>query len=126
MVSLSLEDAVKSIGKWTDWCHMTVEERMEKLVAVRQILHSLGEEPVTREECDTGQTPHAPLSGEEAVDFIDLLSSMLKWHRSDRATLDDVLKHPWFTKDYGHDTEKPWLEKYHRGYIYYVNGKRWI
>lgn len=119
----SLEEAVQSIGVWAPWCRMSVEERMEKLSAVYDLC---GGGEATREECDTGEPPHKALSVEEARDFIELLAMMLTWRRDVRAPLEKVLEHRWFTVDYSCDTEAPWLQRYHRGYQYFVDGEQLV
>lgn len=118
----SLEDTIRSIGTWTPWCHMTVEERVANLKALHKDLNTRNVK-ITREECDTGEPPHGPMSEREVQDFLDLLSGMLTWHRGNRASLEQVLEHRWFTTDYEGDKDKPWVQKYHRGFQYWSNGK---
>ena len=129
----TLEQTLKRIGTWTLWCSMSIEQRMSKLSDFKKLVGD--DEPVTLKECDTGPPPHNILSQEETDDLLDLLSLMLRWERKDRASLEEVLQHRWFSTHYGRngldgdkykgkgkDSDQPWLQRYHRGWQYSING----
>ena len=118
----SLSQKIKKIGHWKRWCYLSVEERR----AVVKAYQSYGKdpeevEPVTDDEVNTGAPPPERLSDDEAADFENILSSMLKIERVDRTSLDKLMAHPWLTKAYEQSTSGPWLENFSRGREYQIH-----
>lgn len=121
---LPLAKAVRAIGTWPAWSHLSVTQRQAKIDELYKLTEC---EEVLEQECDTGEPPQAPLSEEEATDFIALLGSMLRWERGERATAEEVAGHVWLRKEYGEVKDSgAWLQRYHRGWQFFVNGELWL
>ena len=117
----SLAGRVDSIGEWKPWCSMTVSKRVSTykkyLRASRTSRVRDSEVPEwVREE---SAPPPPKLSPGEQHDFLELLTSILKWLPEDRPSLEEISKHKYFSKSYlyaaGCDESRPWLEKFYWG-----------
>ena len=105
---------IQQVGKWKEWHYMSIDQRRA------YIKKSKGEdyEPPDTELIDNGPPP-GPLSKQEVKDLEDVLSSMLKYEKSDRATLEDLMKHSWLTSAYEDPVgNEPWLKRYSPGRTY--------
>ena len=115
-----LFDRIQGIGNLSQWDYMSVDERVER---ARAYYISLGDEDkaadtdALRAEVDTGSPPVGPLSEDETYDFANLLRIMLEYSKTERASLEDVAKHMWFTtptvdlwEELG--DESPWFVPY--------------
>ena len=107
----SLKTKIARIGNWPEWFTLTLEQRVTRKQEYN--MEEFGH--ITTADVDD-EPPPAPLSDEEKVDFEDILSSMLKYEKSDRAPLERVVGHPWFKNSYGKVEDVVWLKEYKRGW----------
>ena len=109
-----------------EWHDMSLEQRLER---AQKFYTSMGwhkkaaDTDTLMAEVDTGSAPVGPLSSDEVADFASMLFSMLKWHSADRARLEDVIQHRWFTTPTTDpweflDGEAPWIVTCHPGNNY--------
>ena len=107
----SLHGKIEHIGKWEEWHYLPLEERLRRMKECSEdqyghmALADVDDEP-----------PPGPLSDEEKADFENLLSSMLKYEKTERATLTEVVKHPWFKQTYRESSTDEWLQQYAQGW----------
>lgn len=113
----TLHGQITNIGNFHPWHQLTIEERRVKLDRYNELFGR--SEDTSDKGLDRGPPPPAKLSPEEAADFEDLLSKLLTWERSDRATLDEIRDHPWLTKAYAPLGNEIWLQRYYFGQGYY-------
>ena len=102
------------IGKWKEWQYMTTDQRRI------YIKKSKGEdyEPPDTELNDHGRPP-GPLLEQEARDFEDVLSSILKYEKLERPVLGDLIRSAWLTSRYESSMgDEPWLKRYSPGRTY--------
>ena len=113
-VATTLSERIDAIGQWKSWCYMSIEDRMTLL---RDFNRAAGREDdeVSPKEVDTGPPPPGPLSAQEAEDFKDILSSMLKFPPNERRKLEDIVSHAWLKSSYNDDKSEPWLMVYSPG-----------
>ena len=96
---------IGSVNK--EWHDMSLDQRLE---LAQKFYTSMGRHETAADtatlmaEVNTGNAPVGPLSNDEITDFVSLLRSMLQYRRADRASLADVIQHPWFTTP----TTDPW------------------
>ena len=123
---------IYAIGNVSEWHDMSLEERLER---AQKFYTSVGmhkqaaETDTLMTEVDTGDAPVGPLSNKESADFASMLSSMLQYHKADRASLDQVIKQPWFTTSTTdpwelQGEESPWIVNYHPGTNYVTAEER--
>ena len=109
----SLSGKIGNIGTWREWHYLTLEERVRRT----QEFYAGSDDP--HENMTTAdvvcEPPPAALSDEERHDFEDLLSSILKYEKADRLSLEKILEHPWLQKTYGDASEEAWLKSYSIG-----------
>ena len=111
---LALGAKILQIGKWKEWHFMTTDQRRT------YIKKSKGEdyEPPETELNDHGPPP-GPLSEQEARDFEDVLSSILKYEKLERPVLGDLIRSAWLTSRYESSMgDEPWLKRYSPGRTY--------
>jgi serine/threonine-protein kinase SRPK3 len=113
----TLKQRVQYIGAWPRWCYWTPEQRKQALLERIPNWHQYENLRPIEEEIHRGPNPHEKLTEEERVDFVDLLGKMLRYNPDERASIADILEHPWFHKDYQdvwalHDA---WFQKYDPG-----------
>ena len=107
LVDESLRAKVDRIGTWHEWFTLSLEERVARKKEYSE--EDFGH--ITTADVDD-EPPPAPLLHDEKPDFVDLLSSVLKYEKSDRTCLKDILAHPWFSKQYGKAVDEAWLKEY--------------
>lgn len=120
----TLHGQIVNIGNWHPWHRLTVEERRERLQAWNRDCDAAID--TSDAALDRGQPPPKALSPEEAADFEDLLKSLLTWDRKDRATVKNILGHPWLNKQYVEKQDDHWLQKYYYGCGYSSPDKTYI
>ncbi|KPI39719.1 Serine/threonine-protein kinase SRPK [Cyphellophora attinorum] len=120
----TLHGQIRNIGNWHPWHKLTIEQRRARLEDYNAVLED--KEDTSDKALDRGPPGHAALSDEEAADFEDLLRKMFTWERSERITIGNVLKHPWFNKKYLVEESGPWLQYYYYGCGYSAFGVRYI
>ena len=121
-----LMQRIYDIGTFSDWHSITLDERLERAWKFYQGMgwhDQAADTEALMAEVDTGNSPVGQLSDEESAYFASLLFSMLKWHKADRARLEDVVQHPWFTTPTNDPWEllggeAPWIATYHPGHNY--------
>ena len=102
----SLHARVARIGDWDEWFHLSLEERV-----ARKKAYSEEYADTTTADVDSIPPP-LPLTEEEQVDFEALLSSILRYEKWERMALEDILLHPYFTKQYRAPSTGVWLKQY--------------
>ena len=102
----SLRARIARIGDWHEWFHLSLEKRV-----ARKKAYSEEYADITTADVDSIPPP-LPLTKEEQVDFEDLLSSILTYEMSERMPLEEVLVHPYFTKQYREPSTGAWLKEY--------------
>jgi serine/threonine protein kinase len=117
-IDASLRGKIENIGNWMEWHYLSLEERLERSREFYEGWSDRGEK-MTLADVDH-EPPPGPLSDVELADFEDLLSSILKYRPEERLSLENILKHPWMTKEYDEVGEEPWLMKYHPGVEYRI------
>ena len=109
-----------------EWHNMSLDQRLEraqKFYTSRGRLDKAADTDTLMTEVNTGNAPVGELSNDESVDFANMLRSMLQYHKADRASLEDVIQHPWFTTPTTDPWEllggeAPWIVTYHPGTNY--------
>ena len=114
----SLSGKISSIGTWREWHYLALEERVRR---IHEYYAGTGDpqENVTTADV-VCEPPPAALSDEERIDFEDLLSSILKYEKADRLTLEKILEHPWLQKSYSDASKEAWLKSYALGRQYEI------
>jgi serine/threonine-protein kinase SRPK3 len=107
----SLRGKLNRIGKWKEWFSLSLEERVRRMKEFSEAEYG----HMTSADVDDEPPPTA-LSEEEKADLEDLLSSVLKYEKSERKTLKQVMRHAWFKKSYGGVNEDTWLKPFSRGW----------
>ena len=109
----SLSGRIRDIGTWREWHYLTLDERVRR---IQQFYAGSGDpqENVTTADV-VCEPPPSKLSEEEQADFEDLLSSMMKYGKGERASLSQIASHPWLKKTYGDAGDDAWLKPYALG-----------
>ncbi|KIW54816.1 hypothetical protein PV05_07150 [Exophiala xenobiotica] len=115
-----LRHRIRNIGKLNQWHRMTLIERRAKILE----WFPKDDDGAVGRKIGILTRPPARLLRQEAEDLEDLLSKMLRYHPTERISVSDVLRHPWFSKRYQargsrskvatSRPQKPkmWLERY--------------
>ncbi len=107
----SLHGKIEHIGKWEEWHYLPLEERLRRKKEWSE--DEFGH--MTLADVDD-EPPPGPLPDEEKADFANLLSSMLKFEKTERAPLKEIVKHPWFKAQYEEASTDEWIKQYTQGW----------
>jgi serine/threonine protein kinase len=122
-----LRHRIRSIGNLNQWHRMTPSQRRAK---IRELWPQENDDATLERKIGIQTCPPARLLNEEAEDLEDLLSKMLRYDPTERISISEVLRHPWFSKRYHARRSrskvasprprksKMWLERYEPARFY--------